>query len=44
MKKPTAGKQHILDRVRPLRDHDEREIQAFNAIAKLPIALAAPLR
>jgi starvation-inducible DNA-binding protein len=40
MKKPTARKQDILDRVRPLRDHDEREIQAFNAIAKLPIALA----
>jgi starvation-inducible DNA-binding protein len=40
MKKPTARKQDILSRVRPLRDHDEREIQAFNAIAKLPIALA----
>jgi starvation-inducible DNA-binding protein len=40
MKKPTARKQDILARVRPLRDHDEREIQAFNAIAKLPIALA----
>ena len=40
MKKPTARKQDILDRVRPLRDHDEREIQAFNAIAKRPIALA----
>jgi starvation-inducible DNA-binding protein len=40
MKKPTARKQDILDRVRPLRDHDEREIQAFSAIAKLPIALA----
>jgi starvation-inducible DNA-binding protein len=40
MKKPTAGKHDILDRVRPLRPHDEREIQAFNAIAKLPIALA----
>jgi starvation-inducible DNA-binding protein len=40
MKKPTARKQDILGRVRPLRDHDEREIQAFNAITKLPIALA----
>ena len=40
MKKPTAGKQDILARVRPLRDHDERETQPFSAIAKLPIALA----
>ena len=40
MKKPTARKQDILDRVRPLRDHDERETQPFSAIAKLPIALA----
>jgi starvation-inducible DNA-binding protein len=40
MKKPTARKHDILDRVRPLRQHDEREIQPFNAIAKLPIALA----
>jgi starvation-inducible DNA-binding protein len=40
MKKPTARKQDILDRVRPLRNHDEREIQPFSAIAKLPIALA----
>src|SRR4029077_13038994 len=40
MKKPSAGKHGILDRVRPLQAHDKREIQAFNAIAKLPIALA----
>ena len=40
MKKPPAGKHGILDRVRPLQAHDKREIQAFNAIAKLPIALA----
>jgi starvation-inducible DNA-binding protein len=40
MKKQPAGKHGILDRVRPLRAHDKREIQAFNAIAKLPIALA----
>jgi starvation-inducible DNA-binding protein len=40
MKKPIVRKRDILDRVRPLRDHDGREIQAFNAIAKLPIALA----
>ncbi len=40
MKKPTVRKHAILDRVRPLRDHDGREIQPFNAIAKLPIALA----
>ncbi len=40
MKSPTAKKQDFLDRVRPLLDKDELEIQPFGTIAKLAIALA----
>jgi starvation-inducible DNA-binding protein len=40
MKKPTARKHDILDRVRPLLDQHARETQPFGTIAKVPIALA----
>jgi starvation-inducible DNA-binding protein len=40
MKKQTAKKRDIHNRVRPLSDQDAHEIQPFGTIARLPIALA----
>jgi starvation-inducible DNA-binding protein len=40
MKNPTAAKDDVLGRVKPLTDQHAREIQPFGTIARLPIALS----
>jgi starvation-inducible DNA-binding protein len=40
MRAPTARKEDLLSKVRPLLNQDAHEIQPFGAIVKLPIALA----
>ena len=40
MKSHTVKNSNVLDRVRPLTDQHEAEIQPYGTIAKLPIGLA----